>query len=142
MPPAAANRASHLPPVSTLFAAFLGYNPIQHLVGAARPGRSFPRASRPRSTGRSFFPSIITEPFRDGLHAALDFAIVASLLAAAASWVRGPHVAAPATQPRVGRRSPIAWSDGSRRPSAAAGAGWGTHEAAGGRAERAGDRRG
>ena len=24
----------HLPPVSTLFAAFLGYNPIQHLLGA------------------------------------------------------------------------------------------------------------
>ena len=27
------HRVSHLPPVSTLFAAFLGYNPIQHLVG-------------------------------------------------------------------------------------------------------------
>ena len=28
-----ADRVSHLPPVSTLFAAFLGYNPVQHLVG-------------------------------------------------------------------------------------------------------------
>ena len=26
-------RVSHLPPVSTLFAAFLGYNPVQHLIG-------------------------------------------------------------------------------------------------------------
>jgi hypothetical protein len=26
---------SHLPPVSTLFAAFLGYNPVQHLVGTS-----------------------------------------------------------------------------------------------------------
>ena len=33
VPSATANRAAHLPPVSTLFAAFLGYNPIQHIVG-------------------------------------------------------------------------------------------------------------
>ena len=35
VPPDAAERASHLPPISTLFAAFLGYNPVSHLVGAA-----------------------------------------------------------------------------------------------------------
>ena len=40
-------------------------------------------------TGRSFFPGLISAPFRAGLHAALDFAIVASLLAAGASWLRG-----------------------------------------------------
>jgi hypothetical protein len=40
-------------------------------------------------TGRSFFPGLISAPFRSGLHAALDFAIVASLLAAGASWLRG-----------------------------------------------------
>ena len=32
-PPAWPSRAAHLPPVSTLFAAFLGYNPMQHLIG-------------------------------------------------------------------------------------------------------------
>jgi MFS family permease len=69
VPSAIADRAAHLPPVSTLFAAFLGYNPIEHLIG--------------------FFPGLITAPFRAGLHAALDFAIVASVLAAAASWSRG-----------------------------------------------------
>ena len=31
----AAERAAHLPPVSILFAAFLGYNPIQHLLGSS-----------------------------------------------------------------------------------------------------------
>ena len=45
-------------------------------------------------TGRSFFPALITAPFQAGLRAALDFAIVASVLAAAASWTRGRHVAA------------------------------------------------
>ncbi len=40
-------------------------------------------------TSRSFFPSVISGPFRTGLHAALDLAIVVSILAAGASWVRG-----------------------------------------------------
>ena len=33
---ATAQRVAHLPPVSILFAAFLGYNPIQHLLGRTR----------------------------------------------------------------------------------------------------------
>ena len=39
--------------------------------------------------GRSFFPNLISTPFRHGLHAAFDFAIGACLVAAAASWSRG-----------------------------------------------------
>ena len=93
--PAAAIRASHLPPVSTLFAAFLGYNPVQHLIG---PGvlSHLPAAEQATLTGRSFFPALITEPFRAGLRASFDFAIVASLVAAAVSWTRGGKVGTPA----------------------------------------------
>lgn len=86
--PALASHASHLPPISTLFAAFLGVNPIQHLLGSA----GLAQLSVPQQAtllGRSFFPTLIGSSFRSGLHAALDFAIVASLLAAVASWVRG-----------------------------------------------------
>ncbi len=83
-----ATRVSHLPPVSTLFAAFLGYNPVQHLVGSNVLSH-LSATQRATLTGRSFFPSLIAAPFRSGLHAALDFAIVASILAAAASWTRG-----------------------------------------------------
>ncbi|HUD16705.1 MAG TPA: hypothetical protein VMQ59_05550, partial [Acidimicrobiales bacterium] len=79
---------SHLPPVSTLFAALLGYDPIQHLIGAHTLSQ-LPVAQQRILTGRSFFPGLISAPFRAGLHAALDFAIVASLLAAGASWLRG-----------------------------------------------------
>jgi MFS family permease len=88
--PAEATQVSHLPPVSTLFAAFLGYNPVQHLVGAHVMSQ-LPHAQQAVLTGRSFFPGLIAKPFRSGLHAALDFAIIASIVAAIASWTRGGH---------------------------------------------------
>jgi MFS family permease len=109
VPPAAATSIAHLPPVTTLFAAFLGYNPVQHLVGPHLLA-SLPASQQAVLTGRSFFPALISGPFRAGLHEALNFAIVASLLAAAASWTRGRHVAepadtapAPAPEPAPGR---------------------------------------
>ena len=102
----AATRVSHLPPVSTLFAAFLGYNPVQHLVGPSVLSH-LSTAQQATLTGRSFFPSLIATPFRSGLHAALDFAIVASLLAAVASWSRGvPVTSAPAVSRGAFPRDP------------------------------------
>ncbi len=86
--PAAAQAAAHRPPVSILFAAFLGYNPIQHLAGA-HALTTLPVAQRAVLTGRSFFPHLISAPFHDGLQATFIFAIVACLLAAAASLLRG-----------------------------------------------------
>ncbi|MGD0392440.1 MAG: MFS transporter [Acidimicrobiales bacterium] len=88
VPAAVAGHVAHLSPVSTLFAAFLGYDPVQHLIGAQTLSH-LPAAQQHILTGRGFFPGLISAPFRAGLHAALDFAIVASLLAAAASWLRG-----------------------------------------------------
>jgi MFS family permease len=88
VPAAVADRVSHLPPVSTLFAAFLGYNPVQHLLGPQVLSH-MTAAQQAKVTGQTFFPGLISGPFRSGLRAALDFAIAASLLGAAASWVRG-----------------------------------------------------
>jgi MFS family permease len=88
LPAASARTASHLPPVSTLFAAFLGYSPIQHLVGRSVL-LHLSAAQLHVVTGRSFFPSIISAPFRQGLRAAFDFAVIACLVAAGASWLRG-----------------------------------------------------
>jgi MFS family permease len=96
-----AGRVAHAPPISILFAAFLGYNPIQQLVGGhALSGLS--AHAQAVLTGHAFFPHLISAPFRDGLHAAFLFAIVACLIAAAASMLRGGRyehveVAAPAT---------------------------------------------
>ncbi|MDQ1361647.1 MAG: hypothetical protein QOJ44_2024 [Acidimicrobiaceae bacterium] len=124
--PAAASKASHLPPVSTLFAAFLGYNPVQHLLGPHVLAQ-IPPAQQAVLSGRGFFPSIITAPFRSGLHAALDFAIVASLLAAAASWTRGGHpgaegaeTAAPDTTRSEGRATTPVGAAGTTRERAGA----------------------
>jgi hypothetical protein len=88
VPTASAQRVSTLSPVSTLFASLLGYNPVQQLVGPHVLSQ-LPHAQQVALTSRSFFPSLIAKPFKSGLHAALDFAIVVSLLAAAASWTRG-----------------------------------------------------
>jgi hypothetical protein len=85
---ATAGQVADLPPVSILFAAFLGYNPIQHFVGGhAIAGLAAP--DRAILTGHSFFPHLISGPFRAGLHEAFAFAIVACLVAAAASLMRG-----------------------------------------------------
>jgi MFS family permease len=88
VPAAAAAKVSKLPPVSVLFAAFLGYSPIQHLLGSSVLAR-LPASSARALTSRSFFPHLITSPFQSGLHAAFDFAIIACLVAAGASWLRG-----------------------------------------------------
>ncbi len=88
VPAAVASHVAHLPPVSVLFAAFLGYNPIQHLLGAHALA-SISAHSRAVLTGQTFFPHLISAPFRSGLHEAFAFAIVACLVAAAASLMRG-----------------------------------------------------
>ena len=85
--PADAARVAALPPVSVLFAALLGYNPIQTLLGPALA--KLPASHAAFLTGRSFFPSLISPAFSNGLHIALDFAIVACLIAAVASLLRG-----------------------------------------------------
>jgi MFS family permease len=88
---ATADRVAALPPVSILFAAFLGYNPIEHLVGTHALS-SLGASDHATLTGSSFFPQLISAPFQTGLHAAFTFAIAACLIAAAASWMRGAHV--------------------------------------------------
>jgi len=102
VPAATAHHVATLPPVSILFAAFLGYNPIEHLLGPhVLAGLS--AHDQAALTGSSFFPTLISAPFRDGLHAAFVFAIVACLIAAAASLLRGGrmvHDELPAPIPR------------------------------------------
>jgi MFS family permease len=88
VPAADAARIGQTPPVSVLFAAFLGYNPIQHLAGA-HVLASLPAHTQAVITGRSFFPQLISGPFKTGLHEAFIFAIGACLVAAVASLMRG-----------------------------------------------------
>jgi hypothetical protein len=90
--PATAHHVASLPPVSILFAAFLGYNPIQHLVGPHALA-ALSASDRATITGHSFFPQLIAAPFKTGLHEAFAFAIVACVIAALASLMRGGRYA-------------------------------------------------
>jgi MFS family permease len=89
VPAAAAQPVSHLPAVAVLFAAFLGYNPMQQLLGPVLG--TLPTAQAGYLTGRSFFPQLISGPFSDGLAVAFWFAFVACLVAAVASLLVEPH---------------------------------------------------
>jgi MFS family permease len=83
-----ATRVSHLPPVASLFAAFLGYNPMQHLLGPHALA-ALPHGQAAQLTGRDFFPTVISGPFAGALNVAFTFAFVACLVAAGASLLRG-----------------------------------------------------
>jgi MFS family permease len=87
VPRADAARVAALPPVSVMFAALLGYNPIQTLLGSAIS--RLPASHAAYLTGRSFFPALISPSFSNGLSIAFDFAIAACLVAAVASLLRG-----------------------------------------------------
>jgi MFS family permease len=101
---AAAAKAANLPPVATLFAAFLGYNPVQTLLG---PGiHSVSAAQQHILLGHSFFPSIISAPFASALSSAFTFGLAACFIAAVASavpakgqpFIRRRHRATPSEQ--------------------------------------------
>ncbi len=70
-----------------MFAALLGYNPVQTLLGPAIS--KLPASHAAYLTGHTFFPSLISTPFEHGLTVAFIFAIVACLVAAVASLLRG-----------------------------------------------------
>jgi hypothetical protein len=84
-----------LPPVSVLFAAFLGYNPMRSLLGPSL-GTLSP-ARQAAVTGHAFFPGLISGPFHHGLSIVFTFALAMCLIAAAASWLRGSGAGIPMT---------------------------------------------
>jgi MFS family permease len=87
VPHADAARIAALPPVSIMFAALLGYNPVQTLLGPVLT--KLPASHAAYLTGHSFFPMLISGPFQQGLDVAFDFSIAACVIAAVASLLRG-----------------------------------------------------
>jgi hypothetical protein len=76
------------PPVGSLFAAFLGYNPVQQLVGK-QTLKSLPAHDHAALAGRQFFPHLITAPFHHGLVIVFVAAAAMSVIGALASLLRG-----------------------------------------------------
>jgi MFS family permease len=88
VPPATAAHLAHLPPVGSLFAAFLGYNPMHTLLGD-KVLAALPPDKAAYVTGKTFFPQLISSPFKHGLAIAFTVSLLMCLVAAAASWLRG-----------------------------------------------------
>ncbi|WP_374216185.1 MFS transporter [Frankia sp. R82] len=91
VPADAVNRVADLPPVGSLFAAFLGYNPMQNLLGADTLNR-LPATDAQEITGREFFPHLISGPFHHGLVIAFTMATVMAVIGAFASLLRGGRI--------------------------------------------------
>jgi MFS family permease len=87
VPPVDAQHVAALPPVGTLFAAFLGYNPVQQLVGPAVLSH-LPAGNVATLTGQEFFPNLISTPFHDGLFVVFVMAIGLGLVGAVASLIK------------------------------------------------------
>ncbi|AZG48540.1 MFS transporter [Gordonia insulae] len=95
VPAVQADQIAQLPAVAVLFAAFLGYNPVEQLLGGQLS--NLPQANQDTLTGLDFFPHLISNPFADGLSAAFTFAIVCCVIGAIASLFTGG---------KSGRRTP------------------------------------
>ncbi len=121
IPAAAAQQISHLPPIGVLFAAFLGYNPMQQLLGPLLG--HLPAGHAAYVTGRQFFPQLITGPFHDGLGVAFAFAIAASVIAAVASLLTGRRLRGAAAAEPLGAELAAVAAEGGFEPSELVGPG-------------------
>jgi MFS family permease len=84
-----AHQVANLPPVGSLFAAFLGYNPIESLLAPSGALAKLPAANQATLTGKEFFPHLMTQPFHHGLVIVFTAAAAMTLVAALASILRG-----------------------------------------------------
>jgi MFS family permease len=89
VPHAIAHQIGQAPPVASLFAAFLGYNPVHQLLGPTGVLQQLPPAQAAVLTGKQFFPQLLTGPFHHGLEIVFSTAIVFLVIAAGASLMRG-----------------------------------------------------
>ncbi len=115
VPAATAHQVASLPPVSTLFATFLGDNPVGHLLAGHTLDR-LTAAQRATLTGHTFFPELVSGPFHHGLTIVFSVAAGMALVSAVASALRGGHERADETPaPGPGQAAPK--PSGAARPS-------------------------
>jgi hypothetical protein len=75
--------------VSTVFAAFLGYNPIRHLLGPTGALSQIPASSARVLTSKRYFPHLIGSAFHHGLVVVFAAGAAISAIAAVVSLMRG-----------------------------------------------------
>jgi hypothetical protein len=121
VPLSVATQVSHLPPVSTMFAALLGYNPVKNLLAPSGALSRLPAHNAAVLTGRQFFPHLISAPFHHGLVIVFTAAAIMSVTGALVSLLRGKQFywvdeAPLATEPAVA--VPLATGPAVAAPSA------------------------
>lgn len=84
-----ADQVAAMPPVGSLFAAFLGYNPIESLLAPTGVLATLPPSAVHTLTGTTFFPGLIAEPFQHGLFVAFAVALGLTLVGVVASALQG-----------------------------------------------------
>jgi MFS family permease len=89
VPASVATDVAGLPPVSTLFATFLGENPITHLLAPSGVLNSLTPDQVHTLTGTAFFPNLVSAPFHAGLVTVFTAAAIMAAVAALASLLRG-----------------------------------------------------
>jgi MFS family permease len=89
VPYALAHQIGQTPPVASLFAAFLGYNPVHELLAPTGILSKLPARNVATLTGKQFFPHLISGPFHHGLVIVFSMAIALLVIAAGASLLRG-----------------------------------------------------
>jgi MFS family permease len=83
-----AMQIAHTPAVGSLFSSFLGYNPLQSLLGS-QTATHVSSKQWATLTGKRFFPNLIQSPFHNGLVIVFSLAIAMSLVGALFSAFRG-----------------------------------------------------
>ncbi len=83
-----AGEMANMPPVGSLFATFLGYNPFEELLGPTGTLEE-PGVHADVLTGQEFFPHLISGPFHSGLVVVFLGAAIMMLIGAIASWFAG-----------------------------------------------------
>jgi hypothetical protein len=89
VPHALAAKIGAAPPVSSLFAAFLGYNPVHQLLAPTGVLARLPAHQVSVLTGKRFFPELLSGPFHHGLVIVFGTAMFFLIVAAVASALRG-----------------------------------------------------
>ena len=96
MPADVAGQVAELSPVGSLFAAFLGFNPLRTLLGPSGVLHSLPKAnvSLPKAnvdtlTGHSVFPQLISGSLHDGLVLVFLTSAGMMIVGAVSSWWAG-----------------------------------------------------
>jgi MFS family permease len=113
VPAAVAAHIASLPPVSTLFSALLGYNPVQAMLTPSGTLAKLPAHNAAILTGRQFFPHLISGPFHQGLIIVFSAAVGMSVLGAIISLLRGKqfYYTEPAQIPAASVAEPSPISD-------------------------------